>query len=122
MSFEQFKMHQRRAWSSTISNRGVVRIGASSCFRIGLDSKNIKYTQLFFDKQNNQIGLIFSEEKKDFSAVVRNRKGTLDFSIKALLRFYDSLPKSLIVCDVFKNEDGMIIIDLNSAKQMRGTK
>lgn len=122
MAFERFeKIGGIYVSKASISNRGVISLSQGACTQFKLSKDNAKYVQLFYDKENNLIGLIFIVEKDGAVANVRPRSTSLDFSAKSLLDFYDIMPKKTSMYEVSRAEDGMIIIDMKTARE-RQTK
>ena len=65
--------------------------------------------------------MFFISEKDGAVANVRIRSTALTFSAKSLLDFYGIMPKKTSMYKISKAENGMIIIDMNTARE-RQTK
>lgn len=120
MAFERFeRIGGIYVSKASISNRGVISLSQGACTQFKLSKDNAKYVQLFYDKGSKLIGLIFVAEKDGAVANVRPRSTSLDFSAKSLLDFYDIMPKKTSMYEISKLEDGMIVIDMKTARERK---
>ena len=122
MSFERFEnIGGIYVSKASISNRGVITLSQGACTQYKLTEQNARFVQLFYDKERRLIGLIFVAEKDGAVANVRKRRTSLDFSAKSLLDFYGIMPKKTSMYEVSKLDNGMIVIDMKTARE-RQTK
>lgn len=120
MAFERFEnIGGIYVTKASISNRGVVTLSQGTCTRYKLNKEIAKYVQLYYDKESNLIGMIFVAEKEGAVANVRHRGTSLDFSAKSLFDFYSIMPRKTSMYEVSKAENGMIIIDMKTAKERK---
>ena len=120
MAFERFEnivgIYVSKA---SISNRGVISISQGQCNSFGLNEATAKYVQIFYDKDAQLIGLIFVATQDGAVANVRFRKTSLDFSAKSLMDYYGIMPTITSMYEVSKNDDGMIVIDMKTARKRK---
>ena len=120
MAFERFEnIGGIYVTKASISNRGVVTLSQGACTKYDLNEKNAKYVQLYYDKENKLMGMIFVTEKEGAVANIRHRGTSLDFSAKSLFDFYSIMPQKTSMYEVSKAENGMIIIDMKTAKERK---
>lgn len=120
MAFERFEnIGGIYVAKASISNRGVVTLSQGTCTKYNLNATNSKYVQLYYDKENKLIGMMFVAEKEGAVANVRHRGTSLDFSAKSLFDFYSIMPQKTSLYEVSKVENGMIIIDMKTAKERK---
>lgn len=118
MSFERFKCLRRsQSCTATTSNRGIITLNKESCLQYELNEQTAKYVQLYYDEECNTIGMIFTDKKDEYVSKVRFMKYGLSFSAVKLFKFYDILPHKSISHRIYKDTNGMIIIDANMKKQ-----
>ncbi len=122
MAFERFEnIGGIYVSKASISSRGVITLSQGACAQYRLNKDTAKFVQLYYDKDNKLIGMIFVEEKDGAVANVRSRNTSLDFSAKSLLDYYGIMPEKTSLYEVSKADDGMIIIDMKTARE-RQTK
>lgn len=122
MAFERFEnIGGIYVTKASISNRGIISLSQGACNSFCLKPENAKFVQLYYDKENCLIGLKFVAEQVGAVANVRFRNTSLDFSAKSLLDYYEIMPKKTSSYEVSKSDEGMIVINMRSAK-VRQTK
>lgn len=122
MAFERFEnIGGIYVSKASISNRGMITLSQGACKQYELNEQTAKYVQLYYDKEARLIGMLFISEKDGAVANVRIRSTALTFSAKSLLDFYGIMPKKTSMYKISKAENGMIIIDMNTARE-RQTK
>ncbi len=120
MAFERFEnIGGIYVSKASISNRGVISISQGACNSFGLNEATAKYVQIFYDKDAQLIGLIFVATQDGAVANVRFRKTSLDFSAKSLMDYYGIMPTITSMYEVSKNDDGMIVIDMKTARKRK---
>lgn len=123
MSFERFnyigKLYNVKV---SISTRGTISIGQGACHRYNLNINNAKFAQLFYDKVKRLIGIKFVTEEDGAVANTHERQYSLDVPAKSMLCYYDIMPKKTSMYQCSQDDDGMIIIDMKTAKERQSKK
>ncbi len=120
MAFERFEnIGGIYVSKASISNRGIISISQGACNSFGLNEATAKYVQIFYDKDAQLIGLIFVSTQDGAVANVRFRKTSLDFSAKSLMDYYGIMPAITSMYEVSKNDEGMIVIDMKTARKRK---
>lgn len=123
MAFELF---------SGIKGRHVPRVSIRSTHQIGFNDAAVKElrlqhvscVQLYFDKDNNLIGIKPVASDKEPSAVkLRKRSTGADIAAKSFLDYYRvSREHTITVGAVWDDEKKMVVLDLKDIRSQRSRK
>ncbi len=114
MPFEKF-LHAGRGNKPKISIRSNGQIGFNMAAIEKFQLKRHKFAVLFYDKQKRMIGIVPTGNKEDEGAVkLQVRPTSASISGKSFLDYYEiHHEKTRRFSAVMRQEDGMIVVDLN---------
>jgi hypothetical protein len=113
MPFEKFS-ETRRSFKPKISIRSngsiAFNTGAVEKFRLG----RYKFVTLFFDRENNKIGVKPTEASEDGSHALHHGKTGASLSGTRFLAYFDMIPPKTIRADAkWDEQEGMIVATIS---------
>jgi len=113
MTFERFTKIRGRGYTpkASIWGKGQIGFNKGATERYNLD--NFEYAVLFYDKENQKIGVRFTNKKEDGIVKIVKRTGSgLSLSAKAFLDFYNiDYSKKTKYNLIYDNENDLYILN-----------
>lgn len=111
MAFEKFT-GAGRSFKPKLSIRknGQLGLNYGAVERYGIDK--FEYVELYYDKENNRIGLKLSNEKSEGAVRCRVRSGNASIPAKSFLEYYKIDYREAKRMEVQRDEAGMLIAKL----------
>lgn len=114
---------------SALKGRHVPRVSVRSTHQIGLNEaavkefglENVKFVQLYYDKENSLIGVKpIDSSTEPYAMSLRRRPTGADIAAKSFLDYYRIPREQTVVVDAhWDNENKMIILDLKNIRSQR---